>query len=259
MAWYSDEQWEYMQDTKDKSITARSARSTRSHCGKGGKVKLPSDYMTKKELNAMNGECKSYRLNSPMTFEEFVSMPDDLKVMYIKALREKYKVPGKVLANAMGAAEHQLRYHVNRLGLGLGKGAAAAGRHWHNSDDSIKFWTWWHGVKEELLNDDDASENPVEETDIPETVALEEVVDKETAEKIEDLCEEAAPAFIQEQIPEFKDDPIISTTYHMPVIPKKGTITFENNLADDALDTIKCILSNARVCMAISWECAFEE
>lgn len=46
MAWYSDEEYAYRQDCKEKAITARSARYKRTHCGKGGAVKFPSDYMT---------------------------------------------------------------------------------------------------------------------------------------------------------------------------------------------------------------------
>ena len=35
----------------------------------------------------MSGECKSYRLNSPMSWDEFKAMPDDIKITYIKLLR----------------------------------------------------------------------------------------------------------------------------------------------------------------------------
>ena len=45
-----DEEYLFRQDSRDKALTARSARHKRTHCGKGGRVKLPSDYMTKKEL-----------------------------------------------------------------------------------------------------------------------------------------------------------------------------------------------------------------
>lgn len=90
MAWLSDEQYELMQDTRDKAITARSARHTRTHCGKGGAVKFPSDNLTKKERDAMNSECKSYRLNDPMNYEQFKSLPDDLKALYLNAIIKKY-------------------------------------------------------------------------------------------------------------------------------------------------------------------------
>lgn len=102
----NDERYVFVQDTKEKKSTARSARSKRTHTGKGGSVKLPSDYMTKKEIRAMNGECKSYRLNEPMKWKEFKAMPDDLKVTYIKILQQKYNVPCTQLGEMFG---------VNRL------------------------------------------------------------------------------------------------------------------------------------------------
>lgn len=50
-----DEEYIFRQESREKAITARGAHNRRTHCGKGGRVKLPSDYMTKKELEKMNG------------------------------------------------------------------------------------------------------------------------------------------------------------------------------------------------------------
>lgn len=251
MAWYSDEQWEYMQDCKDKSITARSAKNTRSHCGRGGKVKLPSDYMTKKELKSMNGECKSYRLNSPMSWEEFKSMPDDLKVVYIKALREKYNVPNTALAEMFDISSSMLSRYLKRLGLAEGKSSSISKRSWNKE----AFLAWRNGVKVDTTKAEE--ETPVVETDIPESE------EEKTVDEVLDLCAKLVENR-GEEIHALKPsepilDPVISTNYNMPVIPKKGTITFQNNFADEALETIKCILSNARVNLAISWECEFED
>lgn len=273
MAWYSDEQWEYMQDCKDKSITARSAKNTRSHCGRGGKVKLPSDYMTKKELKSMNGECKSYRLNSPMSWEEFKSMPDDLKVVYIKALREKYNVPSTALAEMFGICGPTLSRYLKCLGLAEGKSSSISKRSWNKE----AFLAWRNGVKVEetekkygdelirMSNEFVEAAKAAEETDIPENEE-EKDVDKildsnamtETVGTLNDL--------IGKTIDTYPDGltincagPLTFVRHHMPVIPKSGTMTFNNNLADDALDTIKTILSNVRVNLTVSWECAFEE
>ena len=72
MAWLPDEQYVLREDTREKAITARSARHTRTHCGKGGAVKFPSDYLSKKELKAMNGETKSYNITrSSILFHKF--------------------------------------------------------------------------------------------------------------------------------------------------------------------------------------------
>ena len=46
MAWYSDEQFAMIEDCREKKSTAASAFKQRTHCGKGGGVKLASDFMT---------------------------------------------------------------------------------------------------------------------------------------------------------------------------------------------------------------------
>ena len=92
-----DETYLFVSDMKDKKVTARSARNKRTHCGKGGRVRFPSDNLSKKELQKMNGECKAYRLNDPMGWKEFKAMPDDLKITYIKLLRKEFNVPARIL------------------------------------------------------------------------------------------------------------------------------------------------------------------
>ena len=92
-----DEKYVFFQDVREKKVTGYSARKQRSHCGKGGRVKFPSDYLTKKELKNMSGECKSYRMNSPMKWLEFRFMPRDLQIAYIKAIKEKYNPPAQLM------------------------------------------------------------------------------------------------------------------------------------------------------------------
>ena len=112
-----DETYAFISDVKEKKITARSARNTRTHCGKGGRVRLPSDNLSKKELMKMNGECKSYRLNSPMAWSEFKAMPDDIKITYIKLLREKFDVPDCELYKMFGCGKDSLSRYFKALGL----------------------------------------------------------------------------------------------------------------------------------------------
>ena len=130
MAWMSDEEFVLRKDCQEKAITARSAKRTRPHCGKGGRVKLHSDYLTKKERDAMNGEVKSYRLNDPMTWKEFRDMPDDLQVCYIKALRKKYNVSDKALSHAMGVTQQTFCKEIRKLGVALGRSAGVKARNW---------------------------------------------------------------------------------------------------------------------------------
>lgn len=135
-----DETYAFISDVKEKKVTARSARNTRKHCGKGGRVRLPSDNLSKKELQKMNGECKSYRLNDPLTWQEFISMPDDLKVTYIKLLRQKYNVPDKYIAEMFGINKDYI--HRKFKSLGLGREIKTSHPKW----DKDGFYAWWHGV-----------------------------------------------------------------------------------------------------------------
>ena len=90
MALLPDEQYVMISDSIEKKKIARSSHNRKTHCGKGGRIKFPSDYLSKKELKAMNGDVKSYNLNRSMTWEEFRSMPQDLQIMYIKKLRNEF-------------------------------------------------------------------------------------------------------------------------------------------------------------------------
>jgi hypothetical protein len=152
-----DEEYVLRQENREKAITARSARSRRTHCGKGGRVKLPSDYMTKKELNKMNGEVEVYRLNSPMKWAEFKAMPDEHKVTYIKLLRNKWDVPDAQLASMFDTSTWSVCQEMKRLNLN--RGAEGKNRYW----DKEGFLAWWHGVPAKPQEPDEVvAEEPVE-------------------------------------------------------------------------------------------------
>lgn len=296
----TDEAYEFIQDCKDKKITARSARSTRTHCGKSGAVRLPSDFMTKKEREAMNGECKSYRMNEPITWAEFKTWPDEHKVSYIKLLRHKFNVPNANIAEMMGVD----RVHFNKVvinPLGLMRGKKGVSRTW----DREGFLAWCSGAKDgavkksevDICEDDElvvVNEEP--EIVIGEQAAenaLSDAIDKESAERIEKLCQKVMDMIHEDYGTEensvhdvttddiykmAKNEPgymerddllnalsgstksktICTNPYHiMPVIPKSGTMSFEHDNADDALNTIRALLSNAKVNLTVSWEAVF--
>lgn len=46
-----DEEYLFVSDSRDKKITARSAGKRRTHNGKRGSVRFPSDHLTKKEFD----------------------------------------------------------------------------------------------------------------------------------------------------------------------------------------------------------------
>lgn len=236
MARMSDEAWEYIQDSKDKKITARSARHTRTHCGKSGAVKLPSDYMTKKELNAMNGECKSYRMNEPMTYNEFKDLPDDLKIEYIKALRKRFGVPDRRIADMMGVARSTIVPYMKKLGLAKGSNGHGDGVQW----DIDGWYAWCNGVKLETEVKPDEEEIPVEE-DIRE-----EVVEETACETVESTTETSKPTY-RYTIPPMT----INRIKHE--VPSSGEMKFKGK-AEDILRSIGALLRDSNVELEVEWK-----
>lgn len=88
----------------------------------------------------MNGEVKSYRLNEPMTWKEFKKLPDDLKVTYIKLLREKWGVPDMHIAEMMGIGRCSISQEMTRLNLNGGRKPR------YYKWDTEGFRAWAHGV-----------------------------------------------------------------------------------------------------------------
>lgn len=140
MAWMSDEAYDYYEDCKEKKFTARSARNRRGHTGARGGMKTASDYMSKKELRAMNSEVVTYRMGAPMNWTEFSTMPDDLKKMYIKNLRKKFNVPDEELAISMGVDIHKFNGCLKSIKLSP---CSSSGYDWYNTDNCGRFQTWW--------------------------------------------------------------------------------------------------------------------
>lgn len=135
----------------------------------------------------MSGECKSFRLNDPMTREELLAMPDDLKIAYIKAIRNKYGTPDSHLAKAMGFTQQRFAKLVNRLGISKGKAAGG-----HYKWDKEGFFAWWYGV-EKL-----PTTVPEEPTEVP---VVEEM-------PIEEPIQEEPEVFVEDDLPFEEPDPI---------------------------------------------------
>lgn len=117
MAWMSDEQYMLFSDSREKKSIAASAHKQRTHCGKGGGVKFPSDYLSKKEIKAMSGECKTYRMNEPITWEEFTEWPNEHKVTYIQNIRERFGASDRAIAGLFEVSALVFGMWIKDLGL----------------------------------------------------------------------------------------------------------------------------------------------
>lgn len=119
--WRSDEEHDFITDSMEKKRTARGAHNKVTH---GGRVRFPADYMSKKELKAMNGAVNKYNLNLPMKWADFKKMPDDLKKQYILQLREQYGASDSKIAGMLGVSGWTLSHLCSELGIAIGKKGA---------------------------------------------------------------------------------------------------------------------------------------
>lgn len=131
----TDEKYTFITDVAEKKRIARGAFNKRTHNGKGGKVRFPSDYLSNKERNKMNGEIKEYRMNSPITYVEFKKYPDDLKKKYIQRLRDMFDVSDTDIAAMMGVK-------AKTLNAALIKIDASGGRRGKRKADYVAFEKW---------------------------------------------------------------------------------------------------------------------
>lgn len=131
----TDEKYTFIADVAEKKRTAKGAFNKRTHNGKGGKVRFPSDYLSNKERNKMNGEVREYHMNSPITYSEFKKYPDDLKKKYVKRLRDMFDVSDTDIAAMMGVK-------AKTLNAALIKIDASGGRRGKRKADYVAFEKW---------------------------------------------------------------------------------------------------------------------
>ena len=234
----TDEKYTFIEDLRDKKRTATGAYHKRTHCGKGGAIRFPSDFKTKKELNAMNGEVKSYKLNDPMSWAEFKAMPDDIKIAYITALRKKYNVSDTKIAAMLGVNQHSLTDMTARLGIRSGRAGRAK---W----DADGWYAWVNGVP--VAGKEEAEEAPVIEEKL-------EKCDEEVLEEAEKCDVPAADGWQRVRF-RFGKDGITVAEEVQPAVPGWGQMELEGTVAECA-KTLEMLLADSRVKLAVSWTVA---
>lgn len=86
----------------------------------GGKqVRLPSDNLSRKEWEKMNGECKSYDMAKPVAWESFKQWPADLQRSYLLGLGEKFGIGVAHLADMFHISRCSIYNLTNKLNVHL--------------------------------------------------------------------------------------------------------------------------------------------
>ena len=170
----TNERYVFIQDVREKKNIARSSHNRRTHCGKSGGVKLPSDYLSTKEKRALNGSVKTYQLSKPMKWFDFKYMPKDLQIDYITELRDRYGASANVLAEMFGVSHQAVSSKMRDLGIGAGRGV-------HRKLDEEGWARFLAGEAEDAAAAScrpcgtipSADEEPVEEPVVARTVEVE--------------------------------------------------------------------------------------
>lgn len=99
----------------------RNARGAKNKIKGGGRaVRLPSDNLTKKEREAMNGETVTYKVHSPVKWPEFKHWPPDIQREYFKRLDTSYRPTAEMYAAMFGVSKKSVS--VLRASLGVKTG-----------------------------------------------------------------------------------------------------------------------------------------
>ena len=98
------------EDIKEKKQAGRGYYHKKNG-SKSKKCRLPSDSLSKKEIEKMNGECKVYNFNKPMSYSNFCAMPVDLQIKYLEMLRDKFGANQTEISKMMGVADTTLASH----------------------------------------------------------------------------------------------------------------------------------------------------
>lgn len=105
--------WELQKENQEKKVIARSARNKVTHTG----CKLPSDFMTKKEKMAMNGEVITMEMNKPVKYQAFKLWPADLQKEYLEGLVGTFGVGLDDVGKVMGCHKITFRQFIRSRNL----------------------------------------------------------------------------------------------------------------------------------------------
>lgn len=177
----------------------------------------------------MSGEVKSYRLNEPMTWAEFKAMPDDLKITYVKLLRQKFNVSDRTIGKMFGVSQHTISLYLRDLGC--------SGNHLGRS-------TKW----------DEAGWNRW----VNRMMVLPESVEEPAQEEVSEPFLEEDVSFPEEPNPKMEEadymEPVPVPFHEVKrAIPHSGSMDFEGEIGE-VLKTVGVLLGGAYAKVCISWE-----
>ena len=110
----TDECYVLSMDNRERAASKTGARHRK--CGaKSKKCTLPSDRMTKKERERMNGPVTSISMNKPYTeWKNFLKLPNDIQQKYLQGLVDKYGARSTDVASMFGVTKKSVTNMVTK-------------------------------------------------------------------------------------------------------------------------------------------------
>lgn len=118
----TDERYTFVQDIREKK---RTARGYYNKVRQGGRMKLPSDYLTEKERKNLSGQVYTYSLADRLTWEQFKGLPTDLQNEYIDKLRRNGGT-AKDIKGFLNVSQHPFEAWCNANGVKFKRGKKSA-------------------------------------------------------------------------------------------------------------------------------------
>lgn len=107
----------YNQDIKEKKSAGYGAFHKKNG-SKSKKCNFPSDYLSRKEKNKMNGAVVTLNLKYFYTWEEFKKMPTDFQVEYLQSLADNYAVGVDAIAGEVfGITGQSMKQYLVNHGI----------------------------------------------------------------------------------------------------------------------------------------------
>lgn len=209
----TDEEFLFRQDVAEKKRTATGAYHKITH---GGRVMMPSDFLTKKEREKMNSAVTTYKLGEPCTWEEFLRMPTETKKEYLLTLYDKYNPSLSMLSQMFDKTPSAISMAFKSWKL------PKSGCTRKRTPEEIAAWEKFLGPKMAVLDKEPCGHpDPVGEPGEPGVTGVPEVIE---VHKIS------------------------------PVDPKTGTVAFEGSVEDVLIAIRRMFAGNPNLRMRVTWE-----
>ena len=139
----TDEEYVFRETERERK---RNGRGSFNKVRQGGKhVRMPSDNMSKKERNAMNGEVKSWDFSKPLQWKQFQKMPRDLRQQYLDGLGRKYPgLSNAIIAESFGVGVNVFNPYLSRYALKIDHSVTMSRREFYATEGG-KRWKEWIG------------------------------------------------------------------------------------------------------------------